>query len=143
MKSFEHSYLYEMPISHDLLSTMRALGEFRGREGMYTQQSPEVLETLRRVAIVQSVESSNRSRHDRFGEGGEARTRQKRCRAPAVSFHDRRAGARVRGHQPQDPRARAQGPAGGRGRAQPRARPRRPMGEDRAVTAYIGHKTGL
>ena len=60
MKSFEHGYLYEMPISHDLLSTMRALGEFRGLEGLYTQQSPEVLETLRRAAIVQSVESSNR-----------------------------------------------------------------------------------
>ncbi len=60
MKSFEHSYLYEMPISHGLLSTVRALGEFRGREGLYTRQSPEVLETLRRAAIVQSVESSNR-----------------------------------------------------------------------------------
>lgn len=60
MKSFEHGYLYEMPISHGLLTTMRALGEFRGREGLYSQQSPEVLETLRRTAIVQSVESSNR-----------------------------------------------------------------------------------
>lgn len=60
MKSFEHGYLYEMPISHGLLGTVRALGEFRGREGLYTQQSPEVLETLRRVAMVQSVESSNR-----------------------------------------------------------------------------------
>lgn len=60
MKSFEHGYLYEMPISHGLLSTVRALGEFRGREGLYTRQSPEVLETLRRAAIVQSVESSNR-----------------------------------------------------------------------------------
>ncbi|OGA45323.1 MAG: cell filamentation protein Fic, partial [Betaproteobacteria bacterium RIFCSPLOWO2_12_FULL_63_13] len=60
MKSFEHGYLYEMPISHGLLSTIGALGEFRGREGLYTRQSPEVLETLRRAAIVQSVESSNR-----------------------------------------------------------------------------------
>lgn len=60
MKSFEHGYLYDMPISHGLLSTMGALGEFRGREGLYTRQSPEVLETLRRAAIVQSVESSNR-----------------------------------------------------------------------------------
>jgi len=60
VKSFEHGYLYDMPISHGLLSTMGALGEFRGREGLYTRQSPEVLETLRRAAIVQSVESSNR-----------------------------------------------------------------------------------
>jgi hypothetical protein len=60
MKSFEHGYLYEMPISHGLLATVRGLGEFRGREGLYTRQSPEVLETLRRAAMVQSVESSNR-----------------------------------------------------------------------------------
>jgi len=60
VKSFEHGYLYEMPISHAFLQTVRALGEFRGRQGVFVRQSPEVLETLRRAAIVQSVESSNR-----------------------------------------------------------------------------------
>lgn len=40
--------------------TVRALGEFRGRQVLYSEQSPEVLETLRRVAMVQSTESSNR-----------------------------------------------------------------------------------
>ncbi|MBI2752743.1 MAG: hypothetical protein HYX46_04415 [Betaproteobacteria bacterium] len=60
MKSFEHGYLREMPISHRLLSTVRTLGEFSGREGLRARQSPEVLDTLRRAAIVQSVESSNR-----------------------------------------------------------------------------------
>ena len=60
MKSFEHGYFYEMSISHGLVSSMRLLGEFKGREGLYTRQSPEVLETLRRAAMVQSVESSNR-----------------------------------------------------------------------------------
>ena len=60
MKSFEHGYLYDMPISHSLVSSMRLLGEFKGREELYTRQSPEVLETLRRTAMVQSVESSNR-----------------------------------------------------------------------------------
>jgi len=39
---------------------MRTVGEFRGRQALYGEQSPEVLETLRRVAIVQSTESSNR-----------------------------------------------------------------------------------
>jgi Fic family protein len=39
---------------------MRALGEFRGRQVLYARQSPEVLETLRRVAMIQSAESSNR-----------------------------------------------------------------------------------
>jgi Fic family protein len=40
--------------------TMRSLGEFRGRQHLYADQFPEVLATLRRVAIVQSTESSNR-----------------------------------------------------------------------------------
>jgi Fic family protein len=60
MRSFEHGYLMETPLSHSLLMAMRTLGEFRGRQGLYAQQSPEVLETLRRVAVVQSTESSNR-----------------------------------------------------------------------------------
>ena len=60
MKSFEYGYFYEMPISHGLVSSIGLLGEFKGREGLYTQQYPEVLETLRRAAMVQSVESSNR-----------------------------------------------------------------------------------
>lgn len=39
---------------------MRAIGEFRGREALFTRQFPEVLETLRRAALIQSTESSNR-----------------------------------------------------------------------------------
>ena len=60
MRSFEHGYLLETTISHSLLVTMRTIGEFRGRQGLYTEQFPEVLETLRRAAVVQSTESSNR-----------------------------------------------------------------------------------
>jgi Fic family protein len=60
MKSFEHGYFLETPLSHDLLMAVRVLGEFRGRQMLYSEQSPEVLETLKRVAMVQSVESSNR-----------------------------------------------------------------------------------
>ncbi|HOW73954.1 MAG TPA: Fic family protein [Phycisphaerae bacterium] len=60
MRSFEHGYLLETPVSHSLLITMRAVGEFRGRQGLYTEQFPEVLETLRQVAMIQSTESSNR-----------------------------------------------------------------------------------
>ncbi|MGA2587660.1 MAG: Fic family protein [Candidatus Aminicenantales bacterium] len=60
MRSFEFGYFLEQPISQSLLMTVRALGEFRGRQDLYQQQSPEILETLRRVAIIQSVESSNR-----------------------------------------------------------------------------------
>jgi len=60
MRSFEHGYYFETPLSHSLLMTMRSLGEFRGRQLLYADQFPEVLATLRRVAVLQSTESSNR-----------------------------------------------------------------------------------
>jgi Fic family protein len=40
--------------------TMRGLGEFRGRQRLYAEQFPEVLDKLRQVAMIQSTESSNR-----------------------------------------------------------------------------------
>jgi len=60
VRSFEHNYLFDTPLSHALLMAVRSLGEFRGRQVLYSEQSPEILETLRRVAMVQSTESSNR-----------------------------------------------------------------------------------
>jgi len=60
MRSFEYEYLLETPISHHLAMTLRALGEYRGREVLYAEQSPDVLETLRKAAMIQSTESSNR-----------------------------------------------------------------------------------
>ena len=39
---------------------MRLLGEYRGKEALYAQQTPQALEALRQVAIIQSTESSNR-----------------------------------------------------------------------------------
>lgn len=40
--------------------TVRGLGEYRGRQNLYAEQFPEVLDTLRQAAIIQSAESSNR-----------------------------------------------------------------------------------
>ena len=36
------------------------LGTFRGRQELFAAQSPQAVEVLREVAVVQSVESSNR-----------------------------------------------------------------------------------
>jgi len=60
MRSFEHGYFLEQYISQDILMTVRMLGEHRGRQTLYREQSPELLETLKRAAMIQSVESSNR-----------------------------------------------------------------------------------
>jgi Fic family protein len=39
---------------------IQKLGEYKGRQDLYTKQTPQVLETLKQVAIIQSSESSNR-----------------------------------------------------------------------------------
>jgi Fic family protein len=60
MRSFEHGYFLEQLISQDMLMTVRMLGEHRGRQSLYQEQSPQLLEAFKRIAMVQSVESSNR-----------------------------------------------------------------------------------
>ena len=60
MKSFDKNYLDQIKISQSLLKTIRTLGEYKGKEDLYRQQSPQVIETLKKNSIVQSTESSNR-----------------------------------------------------------------------------------
>lgn len=60
MKSFDDRFDSRLPYTHDLVRTIRLLGEFRGREELYARQKPQVLETLRQTAVIQSTESSNR-----------------------------------------------------------------------------------
>ena len=60
MNSFEENFIERQPIPHSLLRTIRLLGEYRGKEALFVQQTPQVLESLRQVAIIQSTESSNR-----------------------------------------------------------------------------------
>ena len=71
MKSFEAGFLEKQRIPQNLLRTIRLLGEYKGKEDVFKQQSPQVLETLRQTAIIQSTESSNRiegvvAPHDRI-----------------------------------------------------------------------------
>jgi len=58
--SFSPEFIASQPVSQRLLQTIRLLGEYKGKQALYAGQSPQVLETLRRAAIVQSIESSNR-----------------------------------------------------------------------------------
>lgn len=60
MNSFETGFLQKQTIPHSLLRTMRLLGEYHGKEALFMLQTPQVLEQLRQVAIIQSTESSNR-----------------------------------------------------------------------------------
>lgn len=60
MSSFEDSLIEKQPISQGLLRVVRLIGEFRGKEELYREQSPQVLDTIRQAALIQSTESSNR-----------------------------------------------------------------------------------
>ena len=60
MKSFKNGYLDNLLISPSLLSTVRKLGEYHGKEALYQNQAPQILTSLKQSAVIQSAESSNR-----------------------------------------------------------------------------------
>lgn len=60
MNSFEPGLISRQPITQNLLRTIRLIGEYKGKQELFKEQSPQVLETLQQAAIIQSTESSNR-----------------------------------------------------------------------------------
>lgn len=60
MQSLTPEYLTRLRFTASQLASMRALGEYRGKQRLYVAQSPEVLGDLRQVAAIESTESSSR-----------------------------------------------------------------------------------
>lgn len=60
MKSLNLIYLQKQPITQNVLQTIRRIAEYKGKQDLYKEQSPQVLESLRQAAIIQNMESSNR-----------------------------------------------------------------------------------
>ncbi|MEA5075095.1 MAG: Fic family protein [Coriobacteriia bacterium] len=58
--SFAPGRLERMSISMTTVRSIALLGEFKGRQQLFERQSPQLLEALRDLARVQSIESSNR-----------------------------------------------------------------------------------
>lgn len=58
--SFAPGFLESQVLPPRLVQTVRLLGEYKGKEGLYLKQTPQMLEALRASAIIQSTESSNR-----------------------------------------------------------------------------------
>jgi Fic family protein len=58
--SFTPGLIERQPFSQALLQTIRLLGEFKGKQELFREQSPQVLETLRQASMIESTESSNR-----------------------------------------------------------------------------------
>ena len=60
MKSLDRDFLERQAVPLEFAGTLRQLGEYRGKQELYKRQTPQVLNTLKQVAIIQSTESSNR-----------------------------------------------------------------------------------
>src|ERR1700684_600041 len=60
MSSLTAEYLKSLLFSSKHISTLRTIGEYQGKQGLYFKQSPEILKGLQQVAIIESSESSNR-----------------------------------------------------------------------------------
>ncbi|MGH7408435.1 MAG: Fic family protein [Candidatus Methylomirabilales bacterium] len=60
MKSFNPKRLAEVRVPLGVSWLLGTVMESKGRQDLYEKQSPEVLRTLRQLAIVESTESSNR-----------------------------------------------------------------------------------
>lgn len=60
MYSFTPGFLEAQSLTHDQVRSIALIAEYKGKEELYRRQSPELLDTLRRNAVISSAESSNR-----------------------------------------------------------------------------------
>ena len=60
MNSLLSSYLDKLKLDPNQVANLRVLGEYKGKQELFSRQSPETLDTLRNLAIIESTESSNR-----------------------------------------------------------------------------------
>jgi len=60
VKSLDPGHLDALRLTADHGSTLKALGEYRGKQELYRRQTPQILDVLKQAAVVESAESSNR-----------------------------------------------------------------------------------
>ena len=60
MKSLDRNFLETQAIPIEMGGLIQALGEFKGRQDLFRHQTPQMLESLRQLAVIESTESSNR-----------------------------------------------------------------------------------
>lgn len=60
MSSFDPIFINSLGFTGSHLSILRKLGEYRGKQDLFSKKSKEALEVLKQHAIIESVESSNR-----------------------------------------------------------------------------------
>lgn len=60
MRSLNLRYLQALRLSPRQATSLKKIGEYQGKQALFARQTPEILESLRKVAQIESTESSNR-----------------------------------------------------------------------------------
>ena len=60
LRSLHPDFLARLAFSAEQMAALQKIGEYKGKQDMFAEQTPEVLQTLRQVALIESSESSNR-----------------------------------------------------------------------------------
>ena len=60
LNSLTLDFLAQLRFDSNQAATLRAIGEYRGKQELFYRQAPEVLKGLREIAVIESSESSNR-----------------------------------------------------------------------------------
>jgi Fic family protein len=60
MRSLDRQFLEQQSVPVEMAGLIQVLGELKGRQELFSRQTPQVLEALREAAIIESTESSNR-----------------------------------------------------------------------------------
>lgn len=60
MRRFDYNRLSEMAVPMRVMQMIARIHELKGRQDLHKEQRPQLLDTLRQVAVIQSTESSNR-----------------------------------------------------------------------------------
>ena len=59
MKSFIYEKLNSMNVPMRVVRLVGTINEYKGKQDLYTQQSPQILEGLKKVALIESTKASN------------------------------------------------------------------------------------
>lgn len=60
MREFDYSHLKNFAWDNELIGLVAQIHEYKGRQDLYSKQQPVVLDKLVEIAIIQSIESSNK-----------------------------------------------------------------------------------
>jgi len=60
MRSLNLNYIHSIRLTTKQASTIKRIGEYKGKQALFALQTPELLASLKHVAAIESAESSNR-----------------------------------------------------------------------------------